>query len=179
MKRRGRSRASRADKRYPAGNSPAFLTMPVEDEPAAAAAPETAPVEDGVPAVAVDGSSTETIEWPRCGYCGSTALRESRRGGFNTALLRFAGCIVYRCENCERRFAFATLGHPQRRHHGEKVSLKPREEFEEQLVSVERRRAFGVLATLLAALFTFLAAGWLISRAERRRLEGDGVPPPQ
>ena len=154
--------------------------MSEEENREAPAAPEAALVRDGEPAPAAPAAEEPpTLEWPRCGYCGSTALRESRRGGFNTRMLRFAGCTVYRCENCERRFAFATLGQPKRKHRGERVSLRPREEMEEQLVSGERRRAFGLFATLLAALFTFLTAAWLISRAERRRLEGDAGVPPQ
>jgi hypothetical protein len=121
------------------------------------------------------------LDWPRCGYCGSTALRESRRGGFKTRLLRFAGCTVYRCENCERRFAFSALGHPERHKPGAKVSLRRRRENlqEDHVVVGERRRFVGLLAMILAAIFTFLAAAWLISRAERRRLEGEGGSPPQ
>lgn len=132
------------------------------------------------PAVPSDAPA-EPIEWPRCAYCGSLALRESRRGGFTESLLRLAGCTLYRCENCERRFAFATLGHPHRRHHGERVQLRRRSihALEERVVSGQRRRVVSLLATILAAIVTFLTAAWLISRAERRRLEGDGGSPPQ
>lgn len=120
------------------------------------------------------------FEWPRCGYCGSLALRESRRGGLRERMLRLSGCTLYRCENCERRFAFSTLGHPHR-HHGERVRLRHRGSLaaEEPIVRGPRRYAFGLLATLLAALFTFFAAGWLISRAERSRLESESTPPPR
>jgi hypothetical protein len=124
-------------------------------------------------------AAPQPIEWPRCGYCGSPRLRESRRGGFTESCLRWAGCTLYRCEHCERRFGFATLGHPHRRHLGERVPLKPRnlDEKEARVVSGGRRRTLGVLATLLAALVTFLAASWLISQSERRRLEGEATPP--
>lgn len=119
------------------------------------------------------------VEWPRCGYCGSLAIRESRRGGIRERMLRLSGSTLYRCENCERRFAFSTLGHPGR-HFGERVRLRRRDSLaEEPIVSGPRRYAFGLLATLLAALFTFFAAGWLISRAERSRLESESTPPPQ
>ena len=141
-----------------------FIGPPVEPEKPLERAAEPEPV----------------VEWPRCGYCGSLALRESRRGGVRERLLRLSGCALYRCENCERRFAFSTLGHPHRQH-GERVRLRHRgaPEAEEPIVAGPRRYAFGVLATLLAALFTFLAAGWLISRAERSRLESESTPPPQ
>jgi hypothetical protein len=124
-------------------------------------------------------STPEPIEWPRCGYCGSLALRESRRGGLTESCLRLAGCVLYRCENCERRFAFATLGHPLRPHHGQRVRLadKSLHELDVRVVSGGRRRAMRLLATLLAALVTFLAASWLISRSERKRLEGGPTLP--
>lgn len=120
------------------------------------------------------------FDWPRCAYCGSLAIRESRRGGIRERLLRLSGSTLYRCQNCERRFAFATLGHPGRQH-GERVRLRRRDsiEAEQPIVSRPRRYTFGLLATLLAALFTFFAAGWLISRAERSRLESESTPPPQ
>lgn len=139
------------------------------------------PAEAEPTARAEGAAAAEPIDWPRCGYCGSLALRESRRGGFTESLLRSAGCTLYRCENCERRFAFATLGHPHRRHHGERVQLRRRSihALEERVVSGQRRRVVGLLATILAAIVTFLTAAWLISRAERRRLEGDGGSPPQ
>jgi len=121
-------------------------------------------------------SAPEALEWPRCGYCGSLGLRESRRGGFTERWLRLAGCALYRCEHCERRFAFATLGHPNRPHPGARVQLAVRSlhAHEDRVVPGGRRRALSVLATLLAAVITFLAAAWFISRNERRRLEGDG-----
>ena len=120
------------------------------------------------------------IEWPRCGYCGSPRLRESRRGGFTESCLRWAGCTLYRCEHCERRFGFATLGHPHRRHLGERVPLKPRnlDEKEARVVTSRRRGALVTLLTVLAALLTFATASWLISQSERRRLEGEGTTPP-
>jgi len=125
-------------------------------------------------------AAPQPIEWPRCGYCGSPRLRESRRGGFKESWLRWAGCTLYRCEHCERRFGFATLGHPHRRHLGERVPLKPRnlDEKEASVVSGGRRGALGVLATLLAALVTFLTAAWLIGRSERSRLEEGSSSPP-
>ena len=140
--------------------------------------PTRAPSADAAPAV--PSAAPAEVDWPRCSYCGSLALRESRRGGFTESVLRLAGCTLYRCEHCERRFAFATLGHPHRRHHGERVQLSRRSLYapEERIVGGQRRRVIGVLATVLAAILTFLAAAWMISRAERRRLEGEGGSPP-
>ena len=138
------------------------------------------PTADPEKALEQSAEPDAVVEWPRCGYCGSLAIRESRRGGIRESMLRLSGCILYRCENCERRFAFSTLGHPHR-HHGERVRLRHRGSLaaDEPIVSGRRRYAFGLLATLLAALFTFLAAGWLISRAERSRLESESTPLPQ
>jgi DNA-directed RNA polymerase subunit RPC12/RpoP len=63
-------------------------------------------------------ASEAKAAWPRCGYCGSAALHESRRGGWTESLLRLAGCTLYRCEDCGRRFAFAKLGRPERHRRG-------------------------------------------------------------
>jgi hypothetical protein len=119
------------------------------------------------------GPAPEPIEWPRCGYCGSTKLRESRRGGFLETCLRWAGCTLYRCENCERRFAFAALGRPHR--HNDRVPLKRREThaLEPRVVGSSRRGVLLTLLTVLAALLTFGVAVWLISDSERRRIEYD------
>jgi hypothetical protein len=139
-----------------------------EDEaaPPSPAEPSPAPQEE---------TAAKPLEWPRCGYCGSPVLRESRRGGLQETALRLAGCTLYRCESCGRRFAFATLGHPER-HRSARVPLLPRASHgleDAKLATSGRRRAIGVLATLIASLLTFLTAAWLISRSERRRMEGD------
>jgi DNA-directed RNA polymerase subunit RPC12/RpoP len=110
--------------------------------------------------------------WPRCGYCGSLALHESSRGGWRPGLLRFAGCVVYRCESCGRRFAFAAIG----RSKDHRRSASPHRSATRP-VEGGRRRLLGALATLVAALLAFLAAVWLINRSEQRRLEGEPTPP--
>jgi len=125
-----------------------------------------------------ESKEEEALQWPRCGYCGSPDLRESRRGGFVESCLRLAGCTLYRCENCERRFAFATLGHPHRHHERVPLKTKSAEELEAHVIAEGRRRsALRVLATLLAALGTFVTVAWLISNSERRRLEQQETPP--
>ena len=132
-----------------------------------------------------EGTGTDAADvgrWPRCAYCGSPLLHESTRGGLRENLLRLVGASLYRCEECGRRFAFAALGHPGR-HRGpgpvnEPVHRRHSGHSRSVVTEPQRRRAIRLLATLAAAVLTFLVAAWLISRAERKRLEGDGIEAP-
>lgn len=128
----------------------------VPEPPPAAEAPPDAP------------RGAEALPGPRCGRCGSTALHESSRGGVREGLLRLAGSTVYRCESCRRRFAYAALGEPG----AHAASREPRAER-----PARRGKLTGLWVTALVALLTFLTAGWLISRAEQRRLEGESAQP--
>jgi DNA-directed RNA polymerase subunit RPC12/RpoP len=129
----------------------------------------------------VDAES-QAADWPRCAYCGSLALHESRRGGFQERLLRASGAALYRCETCGRRFAFVALGHPHRhrRARGEGPAPRDHRTAREADPRREERRhtMLRLLVTVVAALLTFVTAAWLISRAERRSLEGEGIAPP-
>lgn len=116
-----------------------------------------------------------------CGLCGSPSLHESSRGGLREHLLRLVGATVYRCDHCRRRFAFAVLGRHRHHHRSRSGRDEPKPLGRDHAVTVARRRRIvNVVLTLGAALITFLVASWLIGRAERTRLESDGVvqPPP-
>ena len=76
--------------------------------------------ESGPPAVATDSAPSEAkktapvediLEWPRCAFCGALTLHESSRGGFRERWLRWGSAAIYRCDGCNRRFAFAPLAH--------------------------------------------------------------------
>lgn len=122
----------------------------------------------------------QAIDWPRCAYCSSVTLHESSRGGVRERLLRLCGASLLRCESCGRRFAFAALGHPSRHRLGSSHANHTRAQRAASEPRREKRRhtLVRMLVTLVAALVTFVTAAWLISRAERRGLEGDGIAPP-
>jgi DNA-directed RNA polymerase subunit RPC12/RpoP len=120
-------------------------------------------------------------QWPRCAYCGSLALHASSRGGLYEDFLRLTGVVIYRCEECRRRFAFRALGRGHRRHR--RHSQQHQEQHQEQRAALvpelesprpeERRRTWiRRFATAIAALVTFLVALYLMHRSEQRRLEG-------
>ncbi len=122
----------------------------------------------------------DILEWPRCGFCGALTIHESSRGGFCESWLRWGSASVYRCDGCNRRFAFAPLG----RHRGRKgrrrdgLTATPLED--RMRVEDRRRRIVRLGWTLVAAILTFALAAWMINHSEQRYLEGEvQVPQPR
>ena len=148
-----------------------------------APAPDVAPAEaktDAQPEATKPSLVEDILEWPRCGFCGSLTLHESSRGGFRESWLRWGSAGVYRCDGCNRRFAFAPLGRYRGRH-GRRRGLAAAPPVEDRMrVEDRRRRILRLTWTVVAAILTFALAAWMINRSEQRYLEGEvQVPQPQ
>ena len=145
---------------------------------------EAAPVEEKLsPAevTKIPALVEDVLEWPRCGYCGALTIHESSRGGFRESWLRWGSAAIYRCDGCNRRFAFAPLGRHRGRKGRRRDGLGERPPVEDRMrVDDRRRRIVRTVWTLVAAILTFVLAAWMINRSEQRYLEGEvQVPQPQ